>query len=187
MKSKWQALSRLILSNFRVRIRNSKYMKFIKSPKCSNRLRLLAFVALMVSGTAANAASTWLCNASNEPLYVAVRHYAPSLFGSNARTEGWNRLPVRGILRSCWTLNRHLRDHIVVVGVLRNNQIVPIQLTPRRFTRTRRVDVCVPVSPSFAEYRSEARSDSSCGSGYQLARASFSVEGGDNDVDIDLR
>ncbi len=74
----------------------------------------------------------------------------------------------------------------MVVGVLRGDEIVPIKLTPRRYDRTRSVSVCVPKSPNLTEYRSGSRSDDSCGSGYQLAEASFSVEGGDNDVDIDL-
>lgn len=153
------------------------------------RVRWILAVCLVLylqTGSIANAASTWLCNATNEPLYVSVRHYAASLFVQNARTEGWKKLPTRGVLRSCWIVNRTARDHIVVVGVLRDSEIVPIKLTPRRHSRTRRVDVCVPKSARSFEYRSDARSDSSCGNGYQLARASFSVEGGDNEVDIDL-
>lgn len=132
------------------------------------------------------AANTWLCNATNETLYLTVRHYAPSIFVQNARTVGWHRLPTRGVLRSCWVVNRTLRDHIVVVGVERDGEIVPILLTPRNADRRRSRYICVPIAAKSFEYRSQNRSDTSCRSGYQRAQASFSVEGGENDVDINL-
>lgn len=132
------------------------------------------------------AQSTMVCNETKEPLYIAVRHNAPSLFTANSRTEGWYRLPVRGILRSCSSFNRFARDHYIVTGVLRDGKVVPVKFALRNYDIRKTVNFCVPLSPSSFEYKSADLSDKSCGTGYQLARASAGVQGGKNDVDLDF-
>lgn len=141
-------------------------------------------MALFASPLAAQ--STYVCNETSEPIYISVRHNAASLFTANSRTEGWYRLGVRGLLRSCTNFNRYARDHYIVGGVMRDGEIVPVRFRLRRYDIRRTVNLCVPTSVLSFEYRSEAKSDGSCGNGYQLARASAGVLGGSNDVWIDF-
>jgi hypothetical protein len=149
------------------------------------KLMVTLSICFVLSGHA-SAQTTLVCNQTSEPLYIAVRHNAASLFTANSRTEGWYKLPVRGVLRSCTSFNRYARDHYVVAGVRRGDEIVPVKFDLRRYDIRRTIYVCVPVAHTRFEYRSHDRSDSACSDGYQLARASAGVLGGDNHVDLDL-
>lgn len=155
----------------------------------SLRTLLGAYLITLSSSLSASAQSntdTWICNAASEPLYITVRHNGASLLSANSQTEGWIRLPTRGVQRSCWIRNRRLKDQIVVVGVRRGDEIVPIQMTPRGVPRSRPHSVCVKRQATSFQYSGNTRSDTSCPQGFLLARASFIVLDGRGRVDLDL-
>lgn len=146
---------------------------------------IVVFASQLGFATCAQAATTWFCNASNEPVYISVRHHSPSLLFANSRTEGWHKLPVRGLLRSCKIFSRPT-NHYLVVAVKREGIMVPVRVSIRWPDGYRRVHVCVPIEDKSFEYRSGSRSDSDCIDGWTLARVSVGVEGGDNDVDLSI-
>ncbi|WP_290781047.1 hypothetical protein [Hoeflea sp.] len=146
---------------------------------------IVVFASLLGLATCAQAATTWFCNASNEPVYISVRHHSRSLLFANSRTEGWHKLPVRGLLRSCKIFSRPT-NHYLVVAVKREGIMVPVRVSIRWPDGYRRVHVCVPIEDKSFEYSSGSRSDSDCIDGWTPARVSVGVEGGDNDVDLSI-
>lgn len=149
----------------------------------------LMLVTLLAISQPVHAADTYICNKSNETLYAAVRdHDGLRLLGdANAKTEGWFIVKRKtSLLVPCATFSRSRVTQIFVLGVMRGNEIVPVDVDIERPDRREKLEVCVTTKKRDFGYKSNRLSDTSCKAGFRLASSSFGLRGGDNDVYMNI-
>lgn len=128
-----------------------------------------------------------LCNETDETLYIARRTENGLLTGGGFITDGWIKLSVRGIFRSCYRTNvaKGWTKHFVV-AVARGNGFVPMKMDFRGTGYVKKSRMCVSTHLGEFSYRSSNRNSDSCSAGYVLVQATVNVSGGDRDATLDL-
>jgi len=160
---------------------------FEASIRKSSLMFIAAFLMFAIPKSASAESLLSLCNETDETLYIARRTENGWLTGGGFITDGWIKLSVRGIFRSCYRTNvaKGWTKHFVV-AVARGDGFVPMKMDFRGTGYVKKSRMCVSAKLGEFSYRSPSRNSESCSIGYALVPATVNVSGGDRDATLDL-